>query len=358
MTVFNQHNTGHKKGYPLFLGDDLGILDTINVQYPKLEELYQLQLSQLWNEFEIDLTQDRMDMLNVPTGTRDLMVQTIMFQTAADSIAAGSIIESLGKYITNTECLNMATIWSFYEVIHARTYAHIIKQTFTEPNKMIEEIYSNLEVMNRLTVIRSAFDEIAELPLDATELQKKCSILKTITALFGLEAISFLSSFAVTFAITETGVFQGIGQLVKLICRDEVLHTRMASELVSILSKDPEWDEAFKLTVSDRTKILDDVVNQELDWASALFVGDRKVIGLNKQLLQDYTVYMAKPIYTFMGLPFTLNMTTPKQNPLPYMESYIDSSKMQAAPQEIQLTGYNVGTISDDNLDDLDLSNI
>ena len=360
MTVFNKHNTGHKNGYPLFLGDDLGIFDTINVQYPKLEELYQMQLSQLWNEFEIDLTQDRMDMLTVPSGTRELMVQTIMFQTAADSIAAGSIIESLGKYITNTECLNMATIWSFYEVIHARTYAHIIKQTFTEPNQMIEQIYNNLDVMNRLTVIKDAFDEIAELPLDATELQKKCAILKTLTALFGLEAISFLSSFAVTFAITETEVFQGIGQLVKLICRDEVLHTRMAAELMSILMKDPSWAEAFELTKVARTKVLDDVVKQEMDWAAALFVGDRKVIGLNKALLQEYTMYMAAPIYSFMKLPFALSLvhTVPKQNPLPYMESYIDSSKMQAAPQEIQLSNYNVGSISDDNLDDLDLTDL
>lgn len=360
MTVFNQHNTGHKKGYPLFLGDDLGIIDTINVQYPKLEELYQLQVSQVWNEFEIDLTQDRMDMLTVPEGTKELMVQTIMFQTAADSIAAGSIIESLGKHISNSECLNLATIWSFFEVIHARTYSHIIKQTFTHPNEMIEKLYSNLDVMNRLTAIKQAFDNMAALPRDATDLQKKSAILNTLTALFGLEAISFLSSFAVTFAITETEVFQGIGQLVKLICRDEVLHTRMASELIKILMKDPEWNEAFTLTATSRTSILDCIVNQEMDWAAALFVGDRKVIGLNKQLLQDYTMYMANPIYKFMGLPFALSMvhTVPKQNPLPYMDSYIDSSKMQAAPQEIQLTGYNVGSISDDNLDDLDLQNI
>ena len=30
MSGFNKNNTGHTKGYPLFLGDDLGIIDTIN----------------------------------------------------------------------------------------------------------------------------------------------------------------------------------------------------------------------------------------------------------------------------------------------------------------------------------------
>ena len=362
MSVFNQHNTGHKNGYPLFLGEDLGIIDTINVQYPQLEELYQLQVSQIWNENEIDLTQDRMDMLNVPEGTKELMVQTIMFQTAADSIAARSIIESLGKHITNSEMLNLATLWSFFEVIHARTYSHIIKQTFAEPNDMIEQLYDDVDVMNRLKGIKDTFDNMEHIhSYDSSSLSEhtmQCIILETLTALFALEAIAFMSSFAVTFAITETGVFQGIGQLVKLICRDEVLHTRMSFEIFKILMNDPDWEDAFIDTEGSRTGILDSVVAQELQWGKSLFTGDRKVIGLNEELLGEYVLYMSKPIYDFCGLPFKYSdiAAVPAVNPLPYMESYIDSSKVQAAAQEIQLTNYNIGVIADDNLDDINLN--
>lgn len=360
MTVFNQYNTGHETGYPLFLGQDLGIIDTINVQYPKLEELYQLQLSQIWNEFEVDLTQDRMDMLSVPQGTKDLMVHTLLYQTAADSAAARSIIESLGKYITNSECLNMATIWSFYEVIHARTYSHIIKQTFNEPNQLIEKLYSDHAILDRLKTIKDSFDNLEKLSASASKLEKQCAIINTLTALFGLEAITFLSSFAVTFAITETGVFQGIGQLVKLICRDEVLHTRMSYELFNIVKADPDWQEALDLTRKSRKEILDATVMQEIDSAEQLFQDGRKVVGLNKNLLQSYTLYMAAPIYKLQGLDFDLSLLqeVPKSNPLPYMDSYIDSSSTQAAAQEIQLSSYNIGTISDDDLDNLDLDDL
>jgi ribonucleoside-diphosphate reductase beta chain len=300
-----------------------------------------------------------MDMLNVPEGTKDLMVQTLMFQTAADSIAARSIIESLGKYITNTECLNVATIWSFFEIIHARTYSHIIKQTFAQPNDMIEELYENVDVINRLKVIKDTFDEMTNVNNDDSDFTKKCAILKTLTALFALEAIAFMSSFAVTFAITETGVFQGIGQLIKLICRDEVLHTRMSFEIFRVLMKDPAWAEALEHTADSRTFILDSVVQQELEWGKSLFQDGRKVVGLNEQLLGEYVMYMAKPVYDFTKLPFMTSLLSavPAVSPLPYMESYIDSSKVQAAAQEIQLTNYNVGVISDDNLDDLDLTN-
>jgi ribonucleoside-diphosphate reductase beta chain len=357
MSGFNKNNTGHTKGYPLFLGDDLGIIDTINVQYPELEELYQLQVSQQWNEFEVDLTQDRMDMLTVPKGTTELMKTTIMWQTAADSMAAKSILESLGKYITNSECLNLATIWSFFEVIHARTYSHIIKQTFAEPNDMIEELYNNVAVNDRLEVIRQTFENIDNMPENASDFTKRCLILETLTAILGLESIAFMCSFAVTFGITETDVFQGIGQLVKLICRDEVLHTRMAFAILKILFNDPEWQEAITATIPSRQAILDSMVQQEMAFAVSLFSDDRKVIGLNAQLLKDYAVYMAKPVYQSQKLTFGLAIiSNVSANPLPYMESYIDSSKVQAAAQEIQLTNYNIGVIADDNLDDLDLS--
>ena len=52
-TKFNANIKTHRcEKAPLFLGPELGIIDTINTQYPELEELYQLQISQIWNEQE------------------------------------------------------------------------------------------------------------------------------------------------------------------------------------------------------------------------------------------------------------------------------------------------------------------
>lgn len=354
MTVFNSNNTGYKDGYPLFLGPDLGIVDTINIQYPKLESLYQQQLSQIWNENEVDLTQDKMDMLRVPTETTDLMVKTIMWQTAADSIAARSIIETLGKFITNSELMNLATIWSFFEVIHARTYSHIIKQTFTNTQQLIEQLYDDDDVMKRLGIIKEAFDVMDNITSTCTDLEIRCAILRTITALLALEAIAFMASFAVTFAITETGVFQGIGQLVKLICRDEVLHTKFDFAIIDIIKKDPAWKMALSVASEDISAILNKVVDQEVQWSHDLFTDGRKVVGLNQRLLEEYVHYMSAPIFRIFGVEYPHKV--PKTNPLPYMDGYIDSTSVQAAAQEIQVTNYNIGVIADDNLDDLDLT--
>lgn len=346
-TKFDANNRGYATGYPLFLGRELGVLDTINVQYPQLEQLYQDQLAQIWNEFEVDLTQDKLDMIEVDQGTVDLMVKTIMWQTVADSVASRSIIETLGEYISNSEMMNLATLWSFFEVIHARTYSHIIKQTFIDPNELLEQIYNDSQVLTRSDVIVQAFDNLAN--VDKTnEKEVRKAILMAFVALFALEAIAFMASFAVTFSIVETGKFQGIGKLVQLICRDEVLHTRMDYTILDILTKDPEWQEVIRENAGEMQALLDRVVGNEIVWSDYVFSEGREVIGLSADLLKDYVYHMSAPVYTVLGLT---PMKEVKKNPLPYMEKYIDPSKMQTANMELQNSSYLIGTIEDDTSD-------
>jgi ribonucleoside-diphosphate reductase beta chain len=276
-----------------------------------------------------------------------------MFQTSADSCACRSIVEILGKYISNSELLNLVTLQTFFEVIHARTYSHIIKQTFSDPSEMIEDLYNEANVLRRLEPIVKAFDEITNLPTNVSDKKKRQAIIKTITALFALEAISFMSSFAVTFAITETKVFQGIGQLVKLICKDEVLHGRMDYEILNILKQDPEWKMEMVFLTEELKEILDSVVKQEEIWTDYLFSEGRQVIGLSAQLLKEYVYFMSKPVHDALQIPFGFPVIT--KNPLPYMDKYIDSTLVMALPQEIQITSYKIGAVKDDT-DGLDLN--
>lgn len=350
MTVFNQSNEGFKnKKYPLFLGDDLGLFDTVNIAYPEIERLYQQQVGQLWNEHEVDLTQDRMDMLKVPKASSDLMVKTLSWQHLADSVASRSIAGLLLPHCSNSELEGMLTVQSFFEVIHARTYSHIVKQTFADPNVMLKQTYEDVGVLLRSEAIVSAFDELENLPRNAPVEDKRKVLLKVMVALFALEAIAFMSSFAVTFALAETGVFQGIGALVALVARDELLHARMDHAIVSILLKDPKWKSAFEEVKPQLQEILDAVVEQEVKWADYLFSEGRSVVGLNAGLLKDYTLFMSLPVYHFLDIPFVHKQV--KENPLPYMDKYIDPSQMQSANQEIQNTAYNVGVIENDTQD-------
>ena len=353
MSVFNANNKGFETNkYPLFLGEDLGLFDTINVAYPELEDLYQKQVSQIWNENEVSLSQDKQDMINAPKDVVDLMVKTISWQFLADSVASKSIAGLLMRYVTNSELEGMINAWSFFETIHARTYSHIVKQTVVNPNQVLRDTYNNVDIVSRSEAIVKAFDQLESLPITASIEEKRRAIALAFAALFALEAIAFMSSFAVTFAIAETGIFQGIGSLVTLIARDEVLHTRMDYAILNILKQDPEWLETFSELKNEIKGVLDALTNQEVKNANYLFSEGRQVIGLTAELLQEYTLYMAKPLYDALGIPFDFQVI--EKNPCSYMDKYIDSSKMQVAPQEIQLTAYKIGSVKDDT-DELDL---
>lgn len=354
MTKFNAKNTGYKtKHYPLFLGEDLGFPDSVNVTYPVLEELYTKQLSQIWNEFEIALTQDRLEMTQLPSEIVHPMKLTIMTQTLSDAMASRTISSVFTQHVSNPEMENLVSLWSFFEVIHNRTYAHIIKQTFDNPQHMLEQAYNNERVMLRSSAILSAFDEASDLPSTAPDEEKRRVILKAFTALFGLEAIMFMSSFAVTFAISETGVFQGISKLVELICKDELLHVRMDYEILNILKQDPHWVYAMGDVAADMKEILDNIVSHELQWSDYIFE-EGQITGLTPELLKEYVLYMALPVYKSLGIEFSFTEIT--SNPLLFMEKYIDSTKMQVASQELQSGQYQTGAILEDDLDGLDLS--
>jgi len=347
MSQFNKDNTGYATGYPLFLGEELGLLDTVNRTYPVIEELYQDQLAQIWNEFEVDLTQDKMDMRNMDAGTVDLMVKTLSWQFLADSVAGRSISGLLLPHVSNPELEGLINIQAFFETIHARTYSHIVKQTFTDPNRLLEETYDNLAVLIRSEVIVNAFDALAEDDgTDKHALEDK--LIQAFVALFALEAISFMASFTVTFAIVDTDRFAGIGKLVQLICRDEVLHTRMDYTILDIMKKDPAWIDAIGRNAGAIRSILDQVVSNEHSWAKYIFSEGRQVIGLNESLLIDYVDYMSAPVYKALGLDAPRELD---KNPLPYMEKYIDPSKMQTANMELQNSSYLIGTIEDDTTD-------
>lgn len=354
MSVFNAKNKGYETNkYPLFLGDDLGLFDTVNCAYPILEDLYQKQVSQIWNENEVSLIQDKQDMLTLPKDTVDLMVKTISWQHLADSVASKSISGLLMRYVSNSELEGLLNVWAFFETIHARAYSHIIKQTFIDPSQMLRDTYNSVETLVRSEAIIEAFNQLEQLPTTATDEDKRKAIALAFTALFALEAIAFMSSFAVTFAITETGAFQGIDQEVTLIARDESLHTRMDFAILNILKQDGAWVETFTAIAPAIKAVLDSVVDQELKWAEYLFSEGRQVIGLTAQLLQEYTLFMAKPLYDSLGVAFDYEVV--EDNPCSYMEKHIDSTKVQVAAQELQITSYKIGSVKDDT-DGLDLS--
>lgn len=360
--VLNLNNTAYEEGYRTFLGDDLGFNDTIHVTYPDIQEMYLLQRSQFWTEKEIDLSRDRADLMSAPKEERDVMLLNLMTQWALDSTASRSIIQIFGRFATCTEVQDLLMVQSFMEGIHARQYSEIIRVCYNNPTQAMQEAADNASVVYRTEIIGKVFNELNRVgaKYDAGEYdltdehqlnEIRVALLKGLAVLYGLEAVSFIASFACTFALTRGGKYQGIDKSVGLIAADERLHAEGDRLLFKHL-KAEIGNEVFNACKPEMQKIFDAIVSQEFAWAEYIFSEGRSVLGLNTDVLKRYVCHVAKPCFDYLGLQWGYDVV--EKNPLPYMDKYFDRGLVQVAPQELELNNYRVASVDSFVEDELD----
>lgn len=348
--IFNKNNTAHiDANYPIFLGQEPALYDSINKVYPKIFELYKLLKAQDWSEDEINLAQSSRDFEQCDKSTYDVMVQTIMWQWEADSIASRSISTLFAPFISNSEYSAAVMRQSDNEILHSLTYSEIVRQCIKDAKGIITQVMQNQNVLKRSGSIISAFEGLAETGRNKEHVSvhdKKVQLLKAICALYALEGIEFMASFACTFALAEQNLFMGIAQLVQKIQLDEIVHTKIDKAVIDILLADPEWKDAFIEAKPDIQKIFDDVLLQEQNWAKYIFSDGRAIVGLNTNLLVDWVYYKAKPLYDSIGL--TWGYKVQSVNPLPWMDQWINIDQQQNANQEQDNNAYKLNVVIDD----------
>ena len=167
----------------------------------------------------------------------------------------------------------------------------------------------------------------------------------TIVALLCMERIQFMASFAVTFAICDTGLFQPIGKAIQKIAQDELeIHAELDRVVLLNELKTERGQTAFAQCREQIEKMIEEVVESELRWINYLFSEGRELVGMNADRLSAWTLYCAKDVYQLFGLT-TDKYTLPAHNPLKFMEKWLNISKTQASPQEQDIAAYKVGVM-------------
>lgn len=354
MSVFNKENSNWKTGkYPLFLGEQLGLLDTVNTPYPRLFELYKLQKSMDWDENEINLEQSRLDINSCHAGTRGTMIKNLAFQSELDGIAARCMAPLLAPFITNTELWLGVSKISEVENLHAITYTTIIRNVLKNTDEFFEELTKNEKIFERSDDVMGIFDELAiagaKYTLDPNSIPRRelmSLLLRAYVGIYCLERLQFMSSFAATFAIGEQGLMVGIAKLVSKIAQDEQLHAAFDEEVIRILLADPEWREVYEEVKPEVLRFVNSVTNGELSWNGYLFSEGRNIVGLNKPLLDEWVLFNAQVVYEFLGLENPHKKVTVE--PIPWMGDWLDISKFQYAAQEGDITDYAMNVVKND----------
>lgn len=353
--IFNTTKTDDEyKNSSLLLGTEPALFDTIHKKYPKIWELYKEMKSLDWSEDEFDYTQCNQDFKNCPKEVSDMMIRTLAWQWEADSVASRSIITVLAPFITSSELWAAWQRVSDNEVVHAATYSEIVRMSFDNPNDVLENILEVKESLSRLGVVGRVFAETYQLAhkyaLGQIENDQELynAVYLCIATLYMLERIQFMASFAITFTICGTGLFQPIGKAVQKIAQDELeVHCELDREVLKIENKTARGKIAQQQMAERIKAIFEEVVSSELVWLDYMFSEGRTLVGSNIDLKKNWVLFNARPVAEFFGIETSYKM--PKHNPLPNMEKWLNMNKQQAAPQEQDLAAYKVGAIIHDD---------
>lgn len=345
--------------YQLFLGQDLGFNDEINVTFPKLQEIKEKQQSMFWLASEFHFNQDRIDLLAAPDHEKDVMLLNLLSQFLMDSVASRSIIDIFGDLLTNPE-LHSWLLWqSAFEDIHASTYSKIIRNCYSDSVAVLERGKRDLEVFDRSAEIGKVFNQLIEAKQryvndEINKYELKEYIMKAMVVLYCLEAISFQASFSATFALVNTGRYQTIGTAVHSILKDELLHAEGDLIVVKAMTEsDTAFKEIFEENKNEYRRVIRSIIDQEYRWSDYLFEDGRKVLGLTPALLKQYVTWLAGKMMDNLELEWYDDIERVNENPLSYMNAYLFGDQIQVANQEITNNNYRVGQSVND-LDDID----
>ena len=348
--VFNYAKTDYRKPQ-LLLGERPGLFDTVNRHYPAIWALYKAQKSLDWDENEFDYSSCNADFKSCSRATYDMMIKTLAWQWEADSVASRAIAPVLAPFITSSELWAAWQRVSDNEVVHAATYSEIVRNSFDDPSVILDEILRVQQAHDRLSEVARAFAAgfdashryaLGQLPNDQDTYN---AVFMTVVALLCLERIQFMASFAVTFAICDSGLFQPIGKAIQKIAQDELeIHVELDRAVLLHELGTERGQAAFAQYRGRIQAMIEEVVDSELRWIEYLFSEGRELVGMNAERLSAWTLYCAKDVYQLFGLT-TDRYVLPAANPLKFMEKWLNISKTQASPQEQDIAAYKVGVM-------------
>lgn len=362
-TTFNQEQFDATLE-PMFFGRNVNVSRYDVQRYNTFEKLIEKQLSFFWRPEEVDLSNDRSDFNGLPEHEKHIFLSNLKYQTLLDSIQGRSPNVALLPLVSLPELETWIETWAFSETVHSRSYTHIMRNVVPNPGEVFDDIVANDAITKRATAITCYYDDLIEAShwyhmlgegthqvdnktVTVSVRALKSKLYLTLMSINVLEAIRFYVSFACSFAFAERATMEGNAKIIKLIARDEALHLTGTQHMLQLMAEgkdDPEMADIAKELREEAQEIFISGAKEEKEWAEYLFK-DGSMIGLNKEILSQYVEYITNQRMQAVGFdaPFRI-----QQNPLPWMNSWLNSDNVQVAPQEVEVSSYLVGQVDRD----------
>ena len=365
-SIFNTND--NQRNSNLFFGDGIAIARYDQLQYPQLDKITDKQLGFFWRPEEVDLGRDRLDFKSLTDSEQHIFTSNLKRQIVLDSIQGRAPTETLLNIASVPELEPLLLSWGFFETLHSRSYTHIIRNVYADPTEIFDKILETPAIVECADDITRDYDDFIEyskwyqmlglgnfviedqnqgkkfINIDMQNIKKK--LWRVLHAINVLEGIRFYVSFACSWNFAEQRKMEGNAKIIKFIARDENLHLAITQHLIKILLKsDDDFKEINESERDNITELFVSGIEQEKKWSEYLFQ-DGSMLGLNHQVLCDYIEWIGAKRMKSMGLQ--VPYSTGVANPLPWTARWISGQDVQVAPQEAEISSYQVGAVKND----------
>lgn len=345
MSIFDINNKNSHLNKKMFFDESVDIARYDKVKYPQFEKLTNQSLSFFWRPEEIVLTKDSKDFKQLDAHEKHIFVSNLKRQIILDSVQGRAPSIAFLPICSLPEIENFIQTWSFFETIHSRSYTHIIRNIYSDPSIVFDEMLDIQELLDCAVDISKYYDDLIKFNEgpDKNSYQHKKALWLCLNAVNALEGIRFYGSFACSWNFAELKKMEGNAKIIKFIARDENIHLAASQQFLKLLPKDDDDFARIKEeTVDETIQIFNDVINQDKIWGSYLFQHG-SMIGLNEKIYCDYIEFIGKKRMSALGLNSNYVGAD-----LRWTHPWISGSSVQSAPQEVEIESYTIGEISMD----------
>jgi len=319
-----------------------------------------------WSKNEIDLSKEKRDFDSLDEAGRHIYESGLKFAITLDSCAGRAPLQLFvnGGISNNPEFELYITNHQNNELLHSESYTEMVRALYNNVDEFIGGIIDDEYVQRRATSILAGFDWATSVfdRMDANstvlslkpgavkpfpevdERMVKEAVYKSAVILNMFEGIRFFCTFVTNWSFSEQPekLMAGSSNVFKLIARDEMIHLDVFQRVIKMLNTDVS--EGF----TEIAKDLEDEVyemyatgyKEEMEWVEYLFSKGSPLIGMNEAILKQYMDYIFAVRLTNIGLdPKRLGLEV-GENPLPWVDNYLDSTNVKSAPQEIESVNY------------------
>ena len=145
---------------PMFFGNPVNVARFDQQKHAIFEKITEKQISFFWRPEEVDVSKDRIDFQKLSDAEKHIFISNLKYQTLLDSVQGRSPNIAFLPIVSIPELETWIETWSFFETIHSRSYTHILRNVFSDPSPVFDDIVENSEIQKRATDVSKYYDDL------------------------------------------------------------------------------------------------------------------------------------------------------------------------------------------------------